>query len=51
MPAAAEMRTYLRTQLPDYMIPAHFIPLDTMPLLPNGKINRRALRDGWKAKT
>jgi len=43
LPAAAELRLFLRAQLPDYMIPSAFITLDQLPLLPNGKINRRAL--------
>ena len=36
-PDAAELRTYLRQKLPDYMIPAHFVTLDSIPLLPNSK--------------
>ena len=43
VPQTAELRGFLRAQLPDYMIPAHFITLEAMPLLPNGKINRGAL--------
>jgi len=34
---------YVAKQLPEYMIPAHILFLETLPLLPNGKINRRAL--------
>jgi amino acid adenylation domain-containing protein len=37
------LREHLRKTLPDYMIPQHFVSLDTLPLLPNGKINRKAL--------
>ncbi|GAB3356723.1 amino acid adenylation domain-containing protein [Lysobacter tyrosinilyticus] len=37
------LRTYLRDQLPAYMMPQHFIVLDELPLLPNGKIDRHAL--------
>ena len=37
------LREELRTELPDYMIPAHFVPLEELPLTPNGKIDRDAL--------
>lgn len=39
----AELRLYLQEQLPDYMVPGDFVVLQTMPLTPNGKINRREL--------
>lgn len=38
-----EWRTFLKSHLPDYMIPSIFMKLDRLPLTPNGKINRRAL--------
>jgi amino acid adenylation domain-containing protein len=38
-----ELRFFLKERLPDYMIPSLFMPLDAMPLSPNGKIDRRAL--------
>ena len=38
-----ELREYLAAILPDYMIPAYFVMLKTMPLNPNGKVDRRAL--------
>jgi amino acid adenylation domain-containing protein len=37
------MRTHLKGKLPDYMMPSAIVLLDTMPLTPNGKIDRRAL--------
>jgi amino acid adenylation domain-containing protein len=39
----AQMREVLRKQLPDYMLPQFLVALEAMPLLPNGKINRKAL--------
>jgi amino acid adenylation domain-containing protein/non-ribosomal peptide synthase protein (TIGR01720 family) len=39
----AILRSYLQTQLPDYMVPAVIQVLPTLPLTPNGKIDRRAL--------
>jgi len=38
-----EIREYLTEFLPEYMIPAYFVQLDTLPVNPNGKINRKAL--------
>lgn len=38
-----QLRTYLKELLPEYMIPGVFIFLDSLPLLPNGKVDRRAL--------
>ncbi|MFE4201638.1 gramicidin S non-ribosomal peptide synthetase GrsB [Aneurinibacillus aneurinilyticus] len=37
------LRSYLAKSLPSYMIPNYFIQLDTMPLTPNGKVDRKAL--------
>jgi amino acid adenylation domain-containing protein len=41
--SASDLRNYLRTKLPDYMVPQHFVKLDSMPLTPNGKVDRKAL--------
>lgn len=39
----SEIKKYLGSKLPDYMIPAYFMQLENMPLNKNGKIDRKAL--------
>jgi thioesterase domain-containing protein len=42
-PTAAELRSFLRQRLPDYMVPAAFVPLESLPMTAHGKVNREAL--------
>ena len=37
------LRDYLNSNLPQYMIPAYFVRLDNMPQTPNGKTDKRSL--------
>ena len=42
-PTVNEIRNYLKDKLPGYMMPIAFMFLDTLPLTPTGKVDRRAL--------
>lgn len=42
-PLTIDLRHFLQLKLPDYMIPASFVTLNSLPLLPNGKVNKREL--------
>lgn len=42
-PGAVALRKALRQQLPAYMVPQHFLTIESVPLSPSGKIDRRRL--------
>ena len=41
--SAAALKAFLAERLPEFMIPAVYVPMESLPLTPNGKIDRRAL--------
>lgn len=42
-PNISQLRSHLRKELPEYMIPSHFVQLDEIPLTNNGKIDKASL--------
>ncbi len=40
---ADDVREFLRARLPDYMVPAAFVPMAALPMTANGKVDRTAL--------
>ena len=44
-PNVAELRAHLAAQLPEYMVPQRFISIDAVPLMPNGKVDRKKLAE------
>ncbi|MDX6577744.1 MAG: hypothetical protein QOE96_3697 [Blastocatellia bacterium] len=42
-PSIDEIREFLKDKLPDHMVPSVFVVLESLPLSPSGKVDRRAL--------
>jgi amino acid adenylation domain-containing protein/non-ribosomal peptide synthase protein (TIGR01720 family) len=41
--SSESIRNYLKKELPDYMIPSFFIPIENIPITSNGKLNYKEL--------
>lgn len=46
----SELKSFLRQQLPEYMVPSDIVILDSFPQTPNGKIDRKALPSPQETK-
>jgi len=52
-PSEDELRDHAKRALPQFMVPQHFVRLDSFPLTPNGKVDKKALPppDGSSSRT
>jgi amino acid adenylation domain-containing protein len=42
-PGVDELRRFMRSRVPEHMVPADYLVVDAFPLLPSGKVDRKAL--------
>jgi acyl carrier protein len=49
-PSMGELRSFLRTTLPDYMVPSAFVYLEELPVSPSGKVDRASLPEPQGAR-
>lgn len=48
--STADLRSFVRSKLPDYMVPARFVLLDALPVSRSGKIDRNALPNSGRSR-
>ncbi|HET8846926.1 MAG TPA: FkbM family methyltransferase, partial [Ktedonobacteraceae bacterium] len=46
-----DLRSFVKDNLPDYMVPSDFIVLESLPLMTNGKVDRKALPDLYRSQS
>lgn len=47
---SSRLRCFLKQRLPDYMVPSNFAIIDSLPITPNGKVDRHALPEPDKVR-